>query len=207
MTPARVLVADPPWRFDDHLPGRGRGADKHYHTLPLHEIMRFPLPPLHGDALLFLWRVAALPAAALDVVSAWGFTPKAEVVWVKTPKRARAAPASYADYVIPIRIGMGHYTRAAHEVCLIATRGAPKVRDRGVPSVFFAQRGAHSAKPDAFFALVERLAEGPYAELFARRRREGWTQYGNELVGALAAPETTKGTQDREQLGAEETVP
>lgn len=202
MTPARVLVADPPWRFDDHLPGRGRGADKHYHTLPLHEIMRFPLPPLHGDALLFLWRVAALPAAALDVVSAWGFTPKAELVWVKTSKGSRKP----APEGVQLAIGMGHYTRAAHEICLIATRGAPKVRDRAVRSVLFAQRGAHSAKPDTFYALVERLAEGPYAELFARRRRDGWTQYGNELVGALAAPETM-GTQHREQLGAGETVP
>lgn len=196
MKPIKVLAADPAWCFRDALPGRGRGAVKHYPTLQPYEIMRFPLPPLADDALLFLWRVAAMPALALDVVSAWGFTPKSELVWVKiTSARLkrdllvpRGSTSLLATSLVPLAIGMGHYTRASHETCIIATRGRPKVRDRGVRSVFFAPRGAHSAKPDAFYTIVERLAAGPYAELFARTRREGWTQYGNQLPGGRAAP-------------------
>ena len=181
MTPFHVLVADPPWSFDDALPGRGRGAAKHYPTLPPHEIMRFPLPPLAADAILLLWRVASQPALALDVVSAWGFVPKSEIIWVKTAKARATQPLRLA-------IGMGHYTRASHEACILATRGKPKVRDHGVRSVFFAPRRRHSEKPPEVHALAERLCAGPYAELFARARREGWTQYGRDLPGGKAHP-------------------
>lgn len=187
MKPFPVLCADPAWRFKDKLPGKGRGAEKHYRTLAPHEIMRFPLPPLAGDAILFLWRVSAMPALALDVISAWGFTPKSEIVWVKTAAPKPGKPLRLA-------MGMGHYTRASHEVCIIATRGKPKVRDRGVRSVFFAPRGEHSAKPDEFYAIVERLAGGPYAELFARTHRPNWSQWGNELPGGEAAPDRKVGT-------------
>ena len=166
---SRVLVADPPWTFGDKLPGGGRGAEKHYDCLSLQEIKGFSLPPLATDAMLLLWRVAAMPAAALQVVHAWGFEPKSELVWVKST--ASGAPA----------MGMGHYVRGSHETCILATRGRFKVRSRAVRSVFEARRGRHSEKPDEFYALVEDLADGPYAELFARRRRPGWRCFGKEL--------------------------
>jgi N6-adenosine-specific RNA methylase IME4 len=174
----RVLVADPPWAFADRLPGPKRGAAAHYPCLRLAEIEAFPLPTLATDALLFLWRVSAMPAEALAVCRAWGFVPKAELVWVKTAKERPH------DQGPRLAIGMGHYTRGAHETCLIATRGRPKVRDRSVRSVFFAPRTRHSAKPDAFYAIVERMAAGPHAELFARRTRPGWASWGNELAEA-----------------------
>jgi N6-adenosine-specific RNA methylase IME4 len=78
-------------------------------------------------------------------------------------------------------MGMGHYVRGSHETCILATRGRFKVRSRAVRSVFEARRGRHSEKPDEFYALVEELADGPYAELFARRRRPGWRCFGKEL--------------------------
>lgn len=71
--------------------------------------------------------------------------------------------------------------RAEHETCLVATRGKPKPLSRSVRSTFEAPAGRHSAKPDAFYKLVETLAPGPWVELFARRQRAGWTCYGNEL--------------------------
>lgn len=174
--PIRTLVADPPWAFNDRLPGGGRGAEKHYRVLSTPDIMRFPLPALADDARLFLWRVASQPREALDVMQAWGFTPKAEIVWVKVQ------PARFTTDGLPaLRIGMGHQVRNAHEVCLIGVRGRPERLAANVPSVFFAPRGRHSAKPDEFLDLVERLSPGPYAELFARCRRDGWHQEGDEL--------------------------
>lgn len=173
--PARVLVADPPWLFGDSLPGKGRGASKHYGCLPLNEICEFALPPLADDALLFMWRVASMQREALAVVEAWGFELKSEIVWKKLTKTGKR------------HFGMGHYVRAEHEVCLIARRGKGKVRDRSVRSVFEAQTGRHSAKPDEFYGLVEQLAEGPYLEMFARRPRPGWSCWGNELEGGYVA--------------------
>ncbi len=166
----RVLVADPPWPFGDKLPGAGRGATKHYKTMTIRDIEDFEYPALQRDAVLFLWRVASMQEEALRVMRCWGFTPKSELVWCKLTKNLRR------------HFGMGRYVRMEHEVCLIGVRGKCFPWDKGVRSVFTAPVGEHSAKPDAFYEIVERLYPGgPFHELFARRRREGWTQEGDEL--------------------------
>jgi N6-adenosine-specific RNA methylase IME4 len=190
VVPFRTVVADPPWRFGDSLPGKTRGASKRYRTMTVTDIQAYLAEHLSGDeralrgglnvpiaddALLFMWRVSAMVEEAYEVVRAWGFTPKAEIVWVK--KTSGGLP----------HFGMGRYTRAAHETCIIARRGQATVRDKSIRSVFEAPVGVHSAKPDAFFSLVERLSEGPRLELFGRKARQGWTVIGDELPEATAA--------------------
>lgn len=167
----RVIVADPPWSFDDALPGPKRGASKHYATMPTESVCSLRLPLLASDAVLFLWRVASMQEDALRVCRAWGFRPVTEIVWCKTS--ADGSP----------RIGMGRYVRNAHETCLVGARdgAAALIRDHAVPSWFTAPRGRHSAKPGAFFGLVERLAAGPYVELFGRGERAGWTVLGDAV--------------------------
>lgn len=173
-----VLVADPPWRFGDRLPGPKRGADKHYPTLDLPALLRFPLPTLADDAHLFLWRVASMQSEALAVASAWGFTVKSEIVWAKRTEKGKRW------------FGMGRRVRMEHEVCLIATRGRPAVLDHSIRSVFEAAvpGDRHSAKPPEFFAIVERLCgrarPSTHVELFARSPRRRWSTYGNELEHA-----------------------
>lgn len=178
--PYRTIVADCPWQFGDKLPGPGRGAEKHYGVLDLDALKAFPLPPIADDALLFFWRVAAMQEEALAVMRAWGFVPKSEIVWVKLSKDGvmRGVDPFTGN---GLAFGMGRYVRHCHEVCLIGRRGRGKVKNRAVRSVFFAPLGRHSAKPEAFFDLVESLADGPYLEVFARRRRPGWDAIGNEL--------------------------
>jgi len=168
--PFHVLCADPPWSFGDGL-GK-RGAHANYPTLSISDICRFPLPPLAGDALLFLWRVSSQIEEALIVCRAWGFEPKSEIVWNKTTRTGKQ------------HFGMGRYVRASHESCLIARRGRPVIRARNVRSAFSSPVGRHSEKPEAFYDLVEQLSAGPYVELFARRQRPGWTCLGNELEAA-----------------------
>jgi|HubBroStandDraft_2_1064218.scaffolds.fasta_scaffold12713_5 N6-adenosine-specific RNA methylase IME4 len=176
----RVLVADPPWSFGDKLPGASRGAEKNYRVLTLKDIEAFPLPPMADDSLLLLWRVSSQVEEAYRVVRAWGFEPKSEIVWRKLTPSGKA------------HFGMGRYVRAAHESCIVARRGRFKPRSRSVRSVFEAATGAHSQKPDEFYDLVEELAEGPYVELFARRARIGWCQFGDQLPGGAASPERKK---------------
>lgn len=180
MTSVSVVYADCPWKFSDALPGGGRGAEKHYDCMTVDELCRLELPPIADDALLFLWRVAAMQEEALAVMHMWGFKLKSEVVWVKVKNRT-APPFDQDD----VRMGMGHYARQSHEVCLIGTRGRGSrlIKNHGVPSVFFAPRQEHSRKPDVMYDIIETLTggEGPYAELFARRPREGWSSYGDEL--------------------------
>jgi N6-adenosine-specific RNA methylase IME4 len=169
--PARVLLADPPWAFDDALPGPKRGAESHYSCLSLEDIERFELPPLAKDCWLFLWRTGAHAREAFRVIDAWGFKyASSEIVWVKTTLDNSR-----------IRIGMGRAVRNAHEVCMIAKRGKPERLSASVPSVIMAPRLRHSEKPTAFYKAVERFAEGPRVELFARRTRPGWQCFGNEI--------------------------
>lgn len=171
--PFRVIVADPPWQHADQLPGPRRGASKHYRTMSAAEISAYPLPPIADDAWLFLWRVASMQEEALQIVRAWGFVPKSEIVWLKMTNAWRPA------------FGMGRYVRGAHETCIVATRGRVRPAKRSVRSVFASRRLEHSRKPDFFLELVEELTGGgPYVELFARRQRDGWSAIGDELPAA-----------------------
>ncbi len=167
--PSRVIIADPPWFFDDQLPGKKRGSAKHYKCMTVDEIKAFRLPPVAPDAILLLWRVAAMVEEAYAVCRAWGFTPKSELIWIKTTVSGGLA------------FGMGRHVRACHEVCIIAQRGKNIRRDASIRSVFHAPVREHSRKPDEFFALIERLYPGPYNEMFARRQRDGWRCSGLEM--------------------------
>jgi N6-adenosine-specific RNA methylase IME4 len=167
----RVLVADPPWWFKDKLPGKGRGAEKHYDVMTADAICAFDLPRLHEDCWLFLWRPATHTQEALNVARAWGFrAPPGELIWRKVAKDGQR-----------LRIGMGRGFRNVHETCLVFKRGRPTRLSAGLPSMFDAQRAEHSAKPDRFYEIVDEFAPGPVVELFARRLWSGWTCLGNEM--------------------------
>jgi N6-adenosine-specific RNA methylase IME4 len=186
MSAFSVVVADPPWSFNDKLPGEGRGAEKHYRVMTIDEICAMAILPAHrsdrlmlslcgqsvpiaDDAILFLWRVASQVEEACHVVRAWGFTAKSEIVWKKLTKYGKRA------------FGMGRTVRMEHEICMIATRGRPTIKVRNVRSVFEAPLGRHSEKPQAFYEIVEQLVDGPYLELFARHVRPGWAVLGDEI--------------------------
>jgi N6-adenosine-specific RNA methylase IME4 len=188
--PISVLVADPPWSFNDKLPGGGRGAEKHYTTLKLHELQRFPLPPLAEQVLLVLWRVGSQVEEAYQVVRAWGFVPKSEIVWVKTGAGIPPHVLDETEEAPPngmLHMGMGHYVRNAHETAIVAVRstirGHFNVGDQACRSVIFAPIGEHSEKPPIFYELVERLggAKATFGELFGRRPRAGWHVFGDEM--------------------------
>lgn len=176
-----MLVVDPPWAHKDKL--GLRGADRHYKsgTMSLEAIKRFKLPPLEPDCVLFLWRVETMLQEALDVARAWGFNPtKGGMIWRKLTVTGKE------------HFGMGYIVRGAHEGCIIATRGKPKIKRRDVRSIFSAPvpreggKVKHSAKPDLFFALVRSMYDGPRASLFERTQRTGFKCFGDEMQGELA---------------------
>ena len=173
--PFHVISADPPWPFHDKLPGKHRGAARNYKLLSVEDICRFPLPLLADDCVLFLWRVASQPQAALDVVRMWGFVPKTELIWLKKTVNGGRW------------FGMGRTLRAEHETCIIATRGRPQMLNHSTRSTFVtdfeglsAVNEGHSRKPEEFYRIVESLFAGPYVELFARKQRTGWVCLGDE---------------------------
>jgi N6-adenosine-specific RNA methylase IME4 len=169
-----VLYADPPWHFEVYNEESGieRAAGNHYSTMSLDEICALPVPRLASpDAALFMWTTVPHLRESFDVLVAWGFEYKTNIVWVKD------------------KIGLGYFVRNQHELLLVATRGDMPLPSPGnrPSSVIDAPRREHSRKPDEAYELIERMySELPKLELFARQARPGWDAWGNE-TGKFAA--------------------
>jgi N6-adenosine-specific RNA methylase IME4 len=179
----RVIVADPPWRFDvrDRATGLGRSADQHYATMMLPEIKALPLNEIAApNCWLMLWTTGSHLPQAFEVMDAWGFKYSSlGFVWVKLRSGYRRNMLGIQPS--DIAMGMGFTTRKSTEPCLLARRGNPKRLSRNVRDVIHAPVREHSRKPDEFYERVERFAAGPYLDLFARERREGRDVWGNQL--------------------------
>lgn len=179
-----VIYADPPWRFQ-HWSGKGtaRAADNHYDTMTNEQIAALPLGDLAGpDCVLFLWTVWPKLEETLPMIKGWGFTYKTcAFSWMKAdPYRL------FADDKTPFA-GMGYWTRANTEPCLLATRGKPKRVNADVRQGIIAPRREHSRKPDGVHERIEQLVAGPYVELFARQQHPGWDVWGNQTDKFTAA--------------------
>jgi N6-adenosine-specific RNA methylase IME4 len=177
---AGVIAPDPPWPFETYsVQGRQRSPDRNYDTMTLDEIKALPIAPLAAeDCALLLWGVWPEHPGVLDVITAWGFAYKTcGFLWVKTTKDAEAITLGGDG----LHWGMGFATRSNTEPCLLATRGSPLRLAADVHQVIIAPVGEHSEKPDEAYRRMERLYPGPYLELFARRSREHWTTWGNEV--------------------------
>ncbi len=169
----RVIYADPPWTFSTYSEkGKGRSAEAYYDCMSLDDIKKLPVAQWAADdAILLLWVTDPLLEKAFEVIRAWGFTYKTVgFYWVKLNRSGTG-----------FFTGLGFWTRANPEQCLLATRGNPKRKSADVPKLVVAPRREHSRKPDEMYALIERLADGPYLELFARTHRPGWDAWGTEV--------------------------
>lgn len=174
-----IIYADPPWEYrQSGSLKKSRGmARKHYKTMRTEEICSLPVRDLKtDDAILFLWATFPNIAEALKVMEAWGFTYKtAAFVWVKTNKRT-----------LSLFWGMGAYTRANAEVCLIGisknTKAKDIVKSHSIHQVIISPIEEHSKKPDEIRERIAKLlGDVPKIELFARREVSGWDCWGNEV--------------------------
>lgn len=175
---ARTILADPPWRFLTRSEaGEGRSASQYYRTEVLDTIKALPVADLAApDSVLLMWVVDWAPEWALEVIQEWGFARKTKAfTWVKTNPSGEGW-----------HMGQGYWTRANPEDCWLATRGEPKRMAEDVRQLVIAPLGEHSEKPAEVHDRIERLLEGPYLELFARKERDGWVAWGDEL--AFASP-------------------
>lgn len=183
----RTIVADPPWRYTKNATegdGYLRAAENKYPTMTNDALAVLPVrDQVEDDAHLYLWvtnprlfRGRFDPLGPVDIVEAWGFEYVTLLTWHKL-----GAP------------GMGFYFRGDTEHVIFAKRGrAPIDAAIRVSNHFAASRTGHSAKPDRFYEMVERVSPGPYLEMFARRRRYGWDVWGNEAP-ELAASQAEMG--------------
>jgi N6-adenosine-specific RNA methylase IME4 len=144
-----------------------------YPTMTIQEICALPVKQFLADeAHLYLWVPNALVAWGLMVMEQWGFTYKTNIVWYKVRKDGG-----------PDGRGVGFYFRNVTELLLFGTKGHYRTLAPGrrMVNIIATQKREHSRKPDEVYDLIEKCSLGPYLELFARHRREGWVQWGNEI--------------------------
>lgn len=168
-----VIYADPPWRYGNS--GTRAAAAKQYATLKVDDIADLPVREIVApDAVLFLWVTWPLIEEAAVVARAWGFPDykTAAFVWVKANRKSNSA-----------FFGMGNWTRANTEPCLLFTRGKPKRADAGVAQFVWARILRHSEKPECVRKRIDRLMGNvPRLEMFSRHKAPGWHRWGNELL-------------------------
>ena len=161
---------DPPW--EEKGGGKSkRGADRHYPVLKKHEIIQV----IHQsgywnpakDCHLWMWVTDNFAKDGMFVMEALGFRYVRMAVWPKP------------------HFGLGQYLRGQHELCLFGVRGRQRSLTRDESSLFgdgkTIKTGEHSRKPDESYGKIERVSPGPRLEMFARRRRENWWAWGNEI--------------------------
>ena len=168
-----VIYADPPWFYRDKCVSGERGASFKYRVLKHNDVVALPVRDLAADdCALFLWATAPLLPGCIEVVGAWGFKFKTVAfTWAKTHEKSGK-----------FCVGMGSYTRANAEFCLLGVRGRLRRVDAGVRSLVVAPRRGHSQKPDVVRdAIVRLFGDVPRVELFARERAPGWDAWGDQV--------------------------
>jgi N6-adenosine-specific RNA methylase IME4 len=170
-----TVLADPPWRFTNRT---GKMAPEHrrlsrYETLTLEEICALPVAEhLEDAAHCYLWVPNALLPDGLQVLSAWGFEYKSNLIWHKVRKDGGSDGR-----------GVGFYFRNVTEMVLFGIRGKSArtlAPGRRQVNLFSTRKREHSRKPDEQYQIIESCSWGPYLELFGRGVRKGWTVWGNQ---------------------------
>ena len=170
-----TILADPPWQFRNRT---GKMAPEHkrlsrYSTIKLKEIKEIPVSVVAAEnSHLYLWVPNALLKEGLEVMEAWGFEYKTNLIWHKIRKDGG-----------PDGRGVGFYFRNTTEIILFGIRGKLRTLDPGRTQVNIirSRKREHSRKPDELYDIIEQCSPGPFLELFARGKRENWDQWGNEV--------------------------
>lgn len=170
-----TILIDPPWRF---LNRTGKVAPEHrrlhrYQTMSFEEIGNLPVAKYADEkSHLYMWCPNALLLEGLTIMKKWGFTYKTNIVWYKVRKDGG-----------PDGRGVGFYFRNVTELLLFGVRGAMRTLRPGRRQVNIIQtrKEEHSRKPRESYHLIEQCSPGPFLELFARERVEGWRQWGDQV--------------------------
>lgn len=170
-----TILADPPWRF---LNRTGKMAPEHrrlsrYGTMSVEEIAALPVAHITADTThLYMWVPNALLPEGLQVLAAWGFTYKTNLVWHKLRKDGGSDGR-----------GVGFYFRNVTELILFGVKGKnARTLDPARSQVNYmgTRKREHSRKPDEQYEIIEACSPGPFLELFARGTRPSWSTWGNE---------------------------
>jgi len=175
-----IIYADPPWTFKTYSEkGKDRSPEKHYDCMSIDDIYKLPVQDIsEDDCVCFMWVTYPLLKEGIKTLEEWGFTYKTcAFSWVKQNKKSGG-----------LFWGLGYWTRANNEICLLGTKGKPKRLSKGVHQVVMETEVVntavekHSKKPEVVKdRIVELCGDIPRIELFARQTTKGWDAWGNEV--------------------------
>ncbi len=181
-----TIIADPPWSYRNA--GCRGAAENHYPVMSIDDICRLPIAELaDSDCALLLWATWPQLEEAMRVIQAWGFEYVTGMPWIKIV--GDPTPTLFGEFHIKPQYGIGFWVRGASEPLLIARRGNAKPPTGGWIGLL-SENLQHSRKPDNLYEYAECLP-GPYLELFARRKRDGWDSWGNEVKNDLVLEAST----------------
>ncbi|MEK6884552.1 MAG: MT-A70 family methyltransferase [Nanoarchaeota archaeon] len=159
-----VIVIDPPWKYDQ---GQTYDPESHrisspYPELSQEELLKIVLPA-KKDCVLWLWTTNNFMKDAYELLNEWGFVPKTILTWDK------------------INMGVGYWLRNVTEHCILAIKGNPVWSNKTYTTLISEKRTEHSVKPEKFYEMVNKICVGNKLDYFARKKREGWFVFGDEV--------------------------
>ena len=171
-----IILADPPWKQSK---GGAKKVRKNSSGKPLdYPVCSIDEIKLHlseadkhttDNAVLFLWTIDKYLFEAQKIAEELGYKLHARMIWNKVT----GIPAAFT-------------VRYGHEYLLYMYKGKltpVATEERGkIHTVFTEQVKAHSQKPEISFEIIERLypSETKF-EMYARKERNGWDCWGNEV--------------------------
>lgn len=176
----KVILSDPPWSYSNS--GTRGAALNEYSTMSIDDICALPIAQLaDDDCVLLLWATNPLLLEALRVIDAWGFKYVTKFPWIKLNGQPQIN--FFGDWEYKPNYGVGFWVRGCSEDVIICKRGNAKPPEFDFVGIL-SENFFHSRKPDNIYEYAESMP-GPYLELFARRRREGWDVFGNEVEESI----------------------
>ena len=169
-----IIYADPAWYFKSYSKkGEQRNATKHYPCMEFNDLLDLNINSISAvDCVLFMWVIDPMLEKSFELLKRWNFLYKTVAfTWVKENKKSDS-----------FFTGLGYWTRANPEMCLLATKGKPKRLSKAVRQLIVSRLQEHSKKPNEIRnRIVELCGDLPRIELFARQKVDGWDCWGNQI--------------------------
>ncbi len=181
----QIIYADPPWEYGNYSNTKDMRSFDHekgcfdskfkispYKGMAIKDILALPVKGITKEnTALFLWVTYPCLPWGLDVIKAWGFEYKTVAfTWVK---RNKNNPGYF--------FGLGNYTRANAEICLLGIKGSMKRLANNVHQVIDMPISNHSQKPDITRTnIIKLFGDLSRIELFARTKIHGWDVWGDD---------------------------
>ena len=159
-----VIVIDPPWKVDhsyspDHYMGRVANP---YPEMTIEQIKNIKIPAKE-DCIMWLWTTHSQIWWVPEILNSWGFEYKCILIWNKES------------------MGIGKWLRKQCEFCILAIKGNPIWTATDFRDIISEQKKNHSSKPESFYELINKYCVGRKLDYFARKKREGWDVFGDEI--------------------------